>query len=76
MEFVEWIKDPDNLPLNKRRDKKYLFDSFTEEYIDFKKYLTRKRFNIWVQKYAKFKDLEYEDGNTNGSRWLSLNEIK
>ena len=77
MEFVEWAKDSDNLPLNVRQDKKILFDKFTEEYIDFKKYLTRKRFNIWIQKYANFSKLKYSDGNTNGSRWLCLgNEIK
>ena len=75
MEFVEWAKDVDNLPLDTRHDKKLLFERFTEEYIDFKKYLTRKRFNIWIQKFANFNNLAYTDGNSNGLRWLHI-ELK
>lgn len=74
MEFVEWIKDDDNITLGIRYNKKVLFDKFTEEYIDFKKYLTRKRFNIWMQKYSNFSNIAYKDGNSNGSRWVCLGD--
>lgn len=76
MEFVEWVGDKENMPLDVRRDKKYLFDAFTDEYVDYKKYLSRRKFNTWIQKYASFQGLQYRDGNTNGSRWLTLNEKK
>ena len=74
MEFVEWIKDDDNITLGIRYNKKVLFDKFTEEYIDFKKYLTRKRFNIWMQKYSNFSNIAYKDGSSNGNRWVCLGD--
>lgn len=73
MEFYEWASDTDNLPLNVRNEKSIKFEAFINDYIDFKRFLTRKRFNIWVQKYAIFKNYEYQDGNTNGTRWFVLN---
>jgi hypothetical protein len=77
MEFYEWINDKDNFPIGIRNDKTQYFVKFTEEYQDFKKWLTRKKFNIWVQKFATFKKLEYTEGNTNGVRWFMLgNEIE
>lgn len=72
MEFYEWIKDKDNFYLNSRNDKQQHFVKFTEEYQDFKKWLTRKKFNIWVQKYASFMNYIFEEGNSNGSRWFMI----
>ena len=72
MEFYEWINDKDNFPIGIRNDKTQYFVKFTEEYQDFKKWLTRKKFNIWVNKFATFKKMEYTEGNTNGLRWFML----
>ena len=72
MEFIEFIKDAENFPLNVRHNKKEVFDQFIEEYIDFKKWLTRKKFNIWVKKYAEYANYTYEEGNTSGNRWFML----
>lgn len=72
MEFYEWIKDVDNFPLNVRNEKQQYYIKFTEEYQDFKKWLTRKKFNIWVQKYASFTGINFDEGNSNGSRWFIL----
>lgn len=72
MEFYEWINDKDNFPIGIRNDKTQYFVKFTEEYQDFKKWLTRKKFNIWVNKFATFKKMEYTEGNTNGMRWFML----
>jgi len=72
MEFIEFIKDAENFPINVRHNKKEVFDQFIEEYIDFKKWLTRKKFNIWVKKYAEYADYNYEEGNTSGNRWFML----
>jgi hypothetical protein len=75
MEFNEWISDGEHFPINKRNNKVEMFDGFILEYPDFKKWLTRKRFNIWVQKYASFKNFVFEQGNTNGIRWFQITDI-
>jgi hypothetical protein len=72
MEFHEWISDQENCPQNIRNDKQQYFNKFTEEYQDFKKWLTRKKFNIWIQKYCNFINLNYTDGNSNGFRWFII----
>jgi hypothetical protein len=53
-------------------DKKEYLNKFVDEYQDFKKWLTAKRFNIWVQKYCKFTNQKYLEGNTNGFRWFMI----
>ena len=72
MEFYEWASDLENMPLDERLNKKDVFDYFVGEYQDFKKFLSRKKFIIWCKKLAKFKKIEYSEGNTNGSRWFEL----
>jgi len=72
MDFHEWISDKDNFPHNVRKDKSITFDAFINEYKDFQKWLTRKRFTIWVQKYANFIDAEYDSDITNGMRWFMI----
>jgi hypothetical protein len=72
MEFYEWVNDQENCPTGIRNDKQQYFNKFTDEYQDFKKWLTRKKFNIWVQKYCNFVNKDYTDGNTNGFRWFMI----
>jgi hypothetical protein len=72
MEFYEWVQDSENVPLNIMLDKKEYLNKFVDEYQDFKKWLTAKRFNIWVQKYCKFTNQKYLEGNTNGFRWFMI----
>ena len=72
MEFYEWISDTENVPLGVRNDKQLYFDSFTSEYKDFNKWLTRKKFNIWIKKYSNYKDIKYNDGSSNGQRWFII----
>ena len=72
MEFYEWINDSENCPRNTRNDKKLFFDKFVEEYPDFKKWLTRKKFNIWIQKFCSFMKFEYKSGNSNGLQWFEI----
>lgn len=73
MEFHEWITDTTNFSLNTRHNKADKFNQFTEDYPDYKKYLSRKRFQIWVQKYAGFIGKEFQDG-TNPNRWFGISE--
>jgi len=72
MEFLEWIDDNQNIGRNCRLEKKVYYDAFVEEYQDFKRWLTRKKFNIWIQKYCSFKDYKYQDGHSAGSSWFMI----
>lgn len=76
MEFFEFIKEVENVRLNERLDKQVIFDSFTNEYKDFQRFLTRKKFNIWVQKYCSFIGAEYQQGNSNGFHWFEIQTEK
>jgi hypothetical protein len=72
MEFYEFIKDEEVVLRNERLDKKAIFEKFVEEYQDFKKWLTRKKFNIWVQKYCNFMKYEYLSDTSNGMQWFMI----
>lgn len=72
MELFEWISDIENCPVGIRNDKRVYFNKFTDEYQDFKRYLTQKKFNIWIQKYCNFQGLEYTEGISNGERWFMI----
>jgi hypothetical protein len=74
MEFFEWISEGENFILNNRNEKGKLFSSFTNDYKDFQKWLSRKKFNIWIQKYASYIDAKFEQGNTQGIRWVMIIE--
>jgi len=77
MEFYEFVKEIENVKINERLDKQIVFDSFTSEYKDFQRFLTRKKFNIWVQKYCNFINAEYQQGNSNGFHWFEIQtEVK
>lgn len=73
MEFYEWISDEQNVPRNEYVDKTLSFNTFIEDYVDFKRWLTRKKFNIWVQKYCSFINAEYKEGSSQGMRWYMIN---
>lgn len=72
MEFFEWAEDLENLPRNVRLNKTEYYNKFIEDYQDFKRYLQVKTFIKWVDKYCKFKNIEYNEGNSNGNRWFML----
>ena len=72
MEFYDWIIDTENFALNTRQDTKEKFEQFTNDYQDFKKWLTQKRFNMWVQNYSRFINAEFKKGNSNGQRWFLI----
>lgn len=61
MEFYEWMEDMLNFPFNTRVLKKVAYDNFVDEYQDYKR-LSRKRFHIWVEKYASYKGFEFKQG--------------
>jgi len=74
MEFYEWAEDTDLLPRNTRHNKTELYTKFIEEYQDFKKWLQVKTFVKWVDKYCKYKDFTYLEGNSWGNRWFEISD--
>jgi hypothetical protein len=72
MDFYEWIIDIENFPLNKRNDKSQYFNAFINDNKDYDKWLKRNRFNIWIQKYASYKGLNFEQGSSNGLKWFAI----
>lgn len=72
MEFYEWIEEDGVFPLNIRKDKAQAFAEFISDNPDFSRWLKRKTFNLWIKKYANFKNIEYKDGKTALNRWIVL----
>jgi len=72
MDFYEWVIDQENFPLNVRNDKTQMFNNFVNENKDYDKYLKRNKFNIWVQKYSKFIDQDFQQGQSNGQKWYGI----
>lgn len=74
MEFHEWISDASNVSRNDRVNKKEAYQSFIGEYADFQKWLSAKRFNIWIQKFCSYKGFEYDEGVTVSNRWFMIKD--
>lgn len=70
-EFYEFVNDG-NLKPNQRYQKAIVYENICEEFKDLKKWLSQKKLNTWVKKYAEFKGYNFIDGNTNGQRWFEL----
>lgn len=76
MEFYEWINDRSTVPTNIMLDKGLSFELFTNDYVDFKRWLTRKKFNIWTQKYCSFKGYDYKEGSSQNMKWFMISTDK
>jgi hypothetical protein len=74
-EFLEWIKETDDIVEGSRINKNLVFDKFIDENKDFKQWLKQKRFTSWIQRYCEFYNKEYTEGNTNGTRWFQIDSI-
>jgi hypothetical protein len=74
-EFYEWSQDRENLGHGIRIDKTEAFIRFTNDYQDFKKWLTQKRFTAWLESYGKFYKIDFTQGRTHSSRWIEYKGI-
>jgi ribosome biogenesis GTPase A len=70
-EFYEWTKDGAIIH-NERINKTTIFENFTNEYQDYKKWLTNKKFKKWLESYARFVDHDYNEGKSHHERWFSI----
>jgi hypothetical protein len=54
-----------------------LKDAFVAEYDDYKwsKWFTTTLFNKWIEKYCDFNGLVFEKGQSNGSRFISIDKV-
>lgn len=69
-EFYEWSQDRENLPYNIRIDKTEYFQKFKNEYPDFQKWLTQKKFTQWLENFGKYYKLQFNHGRTHSSRYI------
>ena len=72
-EFYEWANN-DTLKKDERLNKSMVFNTFLEDYPDFKKFnLSQKRFWMWVEKYCDFNKIEFTKGQDSmGLRYIEL----
>ena len=70
--LIHWVTDENNIKVNQRFNKKEAYTDFTEDYTDFKNKLNHRTFIAWLKKYAKFKGYEWNEGNSNGSRYAEF----
>jgi hypothetical protein len=75
-DFHEWMTDKEmnNFEFNYRQNKKEKYEQFLDDYPDYKKDLSAKKFNQWVESYARHLKLEYYKGSSNGQRWHAISE--
>lgn len=71
IEFNEYTSENNILP-NTRYIKSDLYNGLCEDYSDLKKWLSQKKFNSFLKKYADFKGYDFNEGNSNGQRWIEL----
>jgi hypothetical protein len=68
-EFIEFMDDAMLIP-GDRINKTDLFNRFITEYKDFNKWLKQKRFKIWIDTYANYKNYNTEHGTSLDGRWV------
>jgi hypothetical protein len=68
-EFIEFMDDAMLIP-GERINKTDLFNRFVTEYKDFNKWLKQKRFKIWIDTYANYKNYNTEHGTSLDGRWV------
>lgn len=70
-EFYEWAES-DNIPIDEPIEKPVLFDQFIDEYPDYRKFLTRRKFWQWVDMFGKYKKYHVVKFKSNGQRMVKL----
>jgi hypothetical protein len=70
-EYFEWTKEG-AIKINTRYYKGKVFEDFINEYQDFKKWLSQKKFKKWLELYASFINAEYTEGVSQDGRWFEI----
>jgi hypothetical protein len=72
MEFLEWVSDSNNFVFHQKLDKSLKFNEFVNDYKDFQKFLSRKKFTIWCNKYANYIDHNFYQGHSGSFQWMMI----
>lgn len=75
-DFYEWTSESDVIVFNNRIGTSYLFNEFINEYKDYAKWLSNKKFNQWIENYCKFYGYELEKGRSQDGRWIIIKNDK
>lgn len=70
-EFYEWTKEG-AIKHNERIYKGQLFEEFINEFQDYRKWLSQKKFKKWLESYAMYVNCDYNEGVSQGGRWFSI----
>lgn len=67
-EFYEWTQEG-NIPTDIKINRIEKYELMIKDYPDLKKWLTQKRFKMWIDSYGKYLGVEAKSGTTAGLRW-------
>jgi hypothetical protein len=73
-DFFYWISDRSNFSLNQHLDKAAMFDAFVNDYMDYKKWLSRNKFSIWVSKYASYMGMKFHETHSGSIRYFMISD--
>jgi hypothetical protein len=74
-EFFEWTQSPDWIIFGERYTKGMLYERFCEEFAVDKKYLTPRRFKMFLKEYCTYFNCEYLEPKSNGIRYEEIKKI-
>lgn len=73
-EFYEYALIERQIESDIRITKSDFLDKYHAEYPDSKKFVTIRTMVKWIKKYCEYQNINYSEGNTNGSRWFTIGE--
>jgi hypothetical protein len=73
-DFYYWMSDRNNFPFGQYLDKSATFDAFVNDYVDYKKWLNRNKFSVWVKKYASFAGYNFYETHSGSIRYFMISE--
>lgn len=71
-DFYEWVQDENNLAPDIRQYNQLTYNSFVEEYPDYRNKLQAKTFKRWIRLFCEHKNYFYMAGNANGQRYFIM----
>jgi hypothetical protein len=69
-EFTEWAIE--NIAIGERIYQSNKYEEFVDEYSDFKKWLTKKRFKQWIESYATYLKKDVQNGKEVSQRFMII----
>ena len=73
-EFYEWCNEAEHIKFNERIYKTFIFQSFVDEYPDYKKWLSNKKFSQWIEIFCKQTNIKITTGRDMTGRYIELND--